>query len=36
MLPGVMYLLSMWYNPEDLATRLTIFYCGGALAGAFG
>ncbi|RIA97251.1 major facilitator superfamily domain-containing protein, partial [Glomus cerebriforme] len=36
MLPGIMYLLSMWYNPEDLATRLTIFYSGGALAGAFG
>ncbi|GBB97569.1 hypothetical protein RclHR1_03000012 [Rhizophagus clarus] len=36
MLPGVMYLLSMWYSSEDLATRITIFYCGGALAGAFG
>ncbi|KAJ5582998.1 hypothetical protein N7535_001618, partial [Penicillium sp. DV-2018c] len=33
--PGAVYLCSFWYMPRDLATRISLFYCASALAGAF-
>ncbi|CAG8465060.1 16277_t:CDS:2 [Acaulospora colombiana] len=34
--PGIIYLLSMWYSPKELATRFAVYYSGGVSAGAFG
>ncbi|KAL7418667.1 hypothetical protein Q5752_006350 [Cryptotrichosporon argae] len=34
--PGGYLLLSMWYKPKELATRMSIFYGANTAAGAFG
>lgn len=34
--PGVLFLLSAWYRPGELARRFGIYYTGSALSGAFG
>ena len=36
MYPGGYLLLSMWYQPKELATRMSIFYGANTAAGAFG
>ncbi|KZL87242.1 major facilitator superfamily transporter [Colletotrichum incanum] len=33
--PGAIYLTSFWYEPKDLSTRISYFYCASALSGAF-
>ncbi|OTA22046.1 hypothetical protein BTJ68_14650 [Hortaea werneckii EXF-2000] len=33
--PGAVYLTSFWYMPQDLAARISWFYCFSALSGAF-
>ncbi|KAJ1975140.1 hypothetical protein H4R34_004448 [Dimargaris verticillata] len=35
-LPGMIYYLTLWYNREQLCTRLAICYSGAAWANAFG
>lgn len=34
--PGSYFILSMWYTPRELATRMAIFYGANTAAGAFG
>ncbi|KAK9777599.1 putative Major facilitator superfamily (MFS) profile domain-containing protein [Seiridium cardinale] len=34
--PGSYFILSMWYTPNELATRMAIFYGANTAAGAFG
>ncbi|KAI0378181.1 major facilitator superfamily domain-containing protein [Hypomontagnella monticulosa] len=34
--PGSYFILSMWYTPKELATRMAIFYGANTAAGAFG
>ncbi|KAK3621894.1 hypothetical protein LTR56_013412 [Elasticomyces elasticus] len=34
--PGSLFILSMWYTPRELATRMAIFYGANTAAGAFG
>lgn len=34
--PGAYFILSMWYTPKELATRMAIFYGANTAAGAFG
>lgn len=34
--PGSYFILSMWYTPAELATRMAIFYGANTAAGAFG
>ncbi|RDW58152.1 hypothetical protein BP6252_13563 [Coleophoma cylindrospora] len=34
--PGSYFILSMWYKPKELATRMAIFYGANTAAGAFG
>ncbi|KAF2001582.1 MFS general substrate transporter [Amniculicola lignicola CBS 123094] len=34
--PGSYFILSMWYTPQELATRMAIFYGANTGAGAFG
>jgi MFS family permease len=34
--PGSYFILSMWYTPTELATRMAIFYGANTSAGAFG
>lgn len=34
--PGSYFILSMWYTPSELATRMAIFYGANTAAGAFG
>lgn len=34
--PGAYFILSMWYTPQELATRMAIFYGANTAAGAFG
>lgn len=34
--PGVMFLLSSWYKPDEQAKRFSIFYSAAVLSGAFG
>jgi len=34
--PGSYFILSMWYTPQELATRMAIFYGANTAAGAFG
>ncbi|KAJ9130830.1 Major facilitator superfamily transporter [Pleurostoma richardsiae] len=34
--PGSYFILSMWYTPKELATRMAIFYGANTSAGAFG
>ena len=36
MYPGGYLILSMWYKPKELATRMAIFYGANTAAGAFG
>ncbi|KAJ0139454.1 putative transporter, partial [Colletotrichum tanaceti] len=33
--PGAIYLTSFWYEPKDLSTRISYFYCASAMSGAF-
>ncbi|KAL9618771.1 MAG: hypothetical protein Q9160_006565 [Pyrenula sp. 1 TL-2023] len=33
---GVLFYLSKWYTKEELAFRMSIFYCGSLVSGAFG
>ncbi|KAH8670795.1 MFS transporter [Xylariales sp. PMI_506] len=33
--PGAIYLVSLWYLPNESQTRIAIFYCSSAAAGAF-
>ena len=33
--PGAIYLVSFWYMPRDLSSRISWFYCMSALSGAF-
>ncbi|KAH8177287.1 major facilitator superfamily protein [Sarocladium implicatum] len=33
--PGAVYLCTFWYMPQDLASRISWFYCMSALSGAF-
>jgi hypothetical protein len=33
--PGAVYLCTFWYMPNDLAARISWFYCFSALSGAF-
>lgn len=33
--PGAVYLVSCWYMPDGVATRVSIFYCASSLSGAF-
>lgn len=33
--PGCSFVLSSWYSPKELHTRLTIFYSAASMAGAF-
>lgn len=35
MFPGCSYALTAWYSPQELHSRMSIFYSGGSLAGAF-
>lgn len=34
--PGAYFVLSMWYTPKEIATRMAIFYGANTAAGAFG
>lgn len=34
--PGVIYLISCWYKPEEIGKRFAIFYSASVMAGAFG
>lgn len=34
--PGSYFILSMWYTPRELGTRMSIFYGANTAAGAFG
>ncbi|EXJ74884.1 uncharacterized protein A1O5_01580 [Cladophialophora psammophila CBS 110553] len=34
--PGVMFYLSKWYTRKELALRMSVFYCGSLVSGAFG
>ncbi|KAK5653052.1 hypothetical protein OQA88_9338 [Cercophora sp. LCS_1] len=34
--PGSYFILSMWYTPKEIATRMAIFYGANTAAGAFG
>jgi MFS family permease len=34
--PGVLFYLSRWYTKEELNFRMSIFYSGALIAGAFG
>jgi hypothetical protein len=34
--PGIIYYLSLWYNRQDQALRMGVFFSGAILAGAFG
>lgn len=34
--PGAYFVLSMWYTPRELATRMAVFYGANTAAGAFG
>jgi MFS family permease len=36
LVPGAVYLISMYYKRYELQWRLSIFFCAGVLAGAFG
>lgn len=36
MYPGAYFILSCWYLPHELQTRMGIFYGANTLAGAFG
>lgn len=33
--PGAVYLCTFWYMPNDLASRVSWFYCASSLSGAF-
>lgn len=33
--PGCTFILTAWYSPKELHTRMTVFYSGASLAGAF-
>ncbi|KAK1996998.1 MFS general substrate transporter [Colletotrichum falcatum] len=33
--PGAIYLTSFWYEPKDLSSCISFFYCASALSGAF-
>ncbi|KAL1855819.1 hypothetical protein VTK73DRAFT_8461 [Phialemonium thermophilum] len=33
--PGCSFVLTYWYSPEEVHTRMSIFYCGASAAGAF-
>ncbi|TPX15279.1 uncharacterized protein E0L32_004556 [Thyridium curvatum] len=33
--PGCSFVLTMWYSPAEVHSRMTIFYCGASAAGAF-
>ena len=33
--PGAVYLCTFWYMPQDLASRVSWFYCASSLSGAF-
>jgi MFS family permease len=33
--PGAIYLVSFWYMPRDMSSRISWFYCMSALSGAF-
>ena len=34
--PGAYFILSMWYTPKEIGTRMAIFYGANTTAGAFG
>ncbi|KAJ4367989.1 hypothetical protein N0V83_006344 [Neocucurbitaria cava] len=34
--PGLIFYFSLWYKPEERATRIAAFLCSATLAGAFG
>jgi MFS family permease len=34
--PGVLFYLSKWYTKKELAFRMSIFYSGSLVSGAFG
>lgn len=36
LVPGCVYLISMYYKRYELQWRFSLFYCAGILAGAFG
>ncbi|KAH6876325.1 major facilitator superfamily domain-containing protein [Thelonectria olida] len=33
--PGCSFILTYWYSPAEIHSRMTIFYCGASAAGAF-
>ncbi|KAF2227681.1 MFS transporter [Elsinoe ampelina] len=33
--PGAVYLITRWYGPRQVQTRIALFYCASALSGAF-
>ncbi|KAF4554522.1 MFS-type transporter-like protein 70 [Elsinoe fawcettii] len=33
--PGAVYLITRWYGPKQVQTRIALFYCASALSGAF-
>ncbi|KAH7265705.1 major facilitator superfamily domain-containing protein [Fusarium redolens] len=33
--PGCSFVLTYWYSPAEIHSRMTIFYCGASAAGAF-
>ncbi|KAF9873486.1 putative pantothenate transporter [Colletotrichum karsti] len=33
--PGCSFILTIWYSPAEIHTRLSIFFCGASAAGAF-
>ncbi|PCD42966.1 hypothetical protein AU210_005490 [Fusarium oxysporum f. sp. radicis-cucumerinum] len=32
---GCLFILTYWYSPAEMHSRMTIFYCGASAAGAF-
>ena len=34
--PGISYMLSCWYTREELSLRVSLFFLGATLSGAFG